>query len=304
MTRTTMIHGAITPDLTNYARDEDGLVSRDEFKETNVNPTPCPSVEITPTLEKEVWSDAVQFPSHEDVTPISPSTPCPSRARKATEDTIGDPFSSPSITVTPIPEEKILVEGAQLLEDGNAALAINSSEAWASSDHLLSTDIPISSLDLVGPITVRDLPNATPRPSPSPESKSISILGTLIDPAGKEALSNTTTTRYADSDGFIPGVEELDLGDDFVPYDVEAEPLPEGPFADRDYQNAVKAGKDLAKTVADYLGICATASQASTQLYNIQKRAEELQRFDSPATRTIALIGDCAAGESPPSCDA
>ena len=183
------------------------------------------------------------------------------------------------------------------------ALAINNSEARRSSDHLLAADTPVSSLDLAGPTTVRDLPNATPRPTPSPEPESMSSLGNPIDVAGKEALSSAMTTRNANSDGFIPSLEELDLGNDFLPYNVEAEPLPPGPFADRDYQNAVKAGKDLAKKVADHLGICTSASQDSTQLYKIQKRAKELQIFDSPATRTIALIGDSAAGESQSSCE-
>ena len=132
----------------------------------------------------------------------------------------------------------------------------------------------------------------------------MSGLGIPIDLAGKEALSSVMTAGYADPDGFVPSLEELDLGTDFLPYNVEAEPLPEGPFADRDYQNAVKAGKHLAKNVADHLRTCTTAPQRSTQLYKIQKRAKELQRFDSPATRTIGLIGDSAAGEFQPPCDA
>ena len=297
MARTIMIHGATTPDLANYARDDDDLVSRDEPDKTNINPTPCPLVENTPTLEMVVWSDTVQFPNHEDVTLISPSTPCPSRARNATEDTIGDPFSSPAITVTPIPEEKISVERAQLLEDGIATLAINGSEAWPTSDRLQSADIPITSLESAAPSTVRDLFNATPRPTPSPEPESMSSLGNSIDASGKEACSSAMITRYADCGGYVPSLEELDPGYDFLPYNVEAELLPQGPYANRDYQKAVKAGKDLAEKVVDHLRICTTASQASTQLYNIQKRAEELQRFDSPASRTIGLIGDCGAGE-------
>ena len=292
-----MIHGAITRDPASYARDEDDWVSRDDSEETNINPTPCPLVERTPIPEREVWSETVEFPNNEDATPIS-FTPCRSTVRNSTEFAIAAFYSSPSIPATPIPKEKIIAERAQLLDDEIVPLAIKNSETCGSSDHLLLTDTPVSTLDLAGPTTVRDLPNATPRPTPSPEPESVSGLGNPTDPAGKEALSSAMTTRYADSDGLIPSLEELDLGNDFLPYNVEAEPLPEGPFADRDYQNAVKAGKDLAKNVADHLGICTMASQASTQLYKIQKRAKELQRFDSPATRTIALIGDSAAGES------
>ena len=295
-----MIHGVITPDLAKYARDED---DRDDSEETNINSTPCPVVERLPIPEREVWSETVEFLNHEDATPIS-FTPCRSHVRNSTEVAIAASYPSPSIAVTPIPKENIIAERAQILDDEIVALATNNSEARGSSDHLLSADTPVSSLDSTGPITVRDLPNATPRPTPSPEPESMSSLGNPIDAASKEAPSSAMTTRYANSDGFIPRLEELALGNDFLPYNVEAEPLPEGPFADRDYQNAVKVGKGLAEKVVDHLGPCAAASQASTQLYNIQKRAKELQRFDSPATRTIALIGDSGAGESQPSCDA
>lgn len=302
MTRTTMIHGVVTPDLANYARDEGDWVSRDDSEEMHLNSTPCPVVESTPIPEREVWSETVEFLNHEDATPIS-STPCRSNVRNSTEVAIAASYSSPSISVTPIHKENIVAERAQILDDEIVVLAINNSEARGSLDHLLSADTPVSSLDLPGPITVRDLPNATPRPTPSPEPESMSSLGNPIDAASKEALSSTMTARYADSDGSIPSLEELDLGNDFLPYNVEAEPLPPGPFADRDYQNAVKAGKDLAKSVADQLGICTRASQDSTQLHKIQERAKELQRFDSPATRTIAMIGDSAAGKSQPSRD-
>ena len=301
MTRITMIHGAITPDLANYPRDEDDLVSRVDSEETNINPTPCPLAERTPTTESEAWSETVQFLAKDDVTLI-PITPCGSKVRNSTEVAIADSHSSPSIAVNPVHEGNILGR-VQLLEDGIDALAISSSEARGSSDHLLPADITLSSSDLTGPITVRDLPNATPRPTPSPKPESMSCLGVPIDLDGKEALPGAVTTGYTDPEAFIPSLEELDLGNDFVPYNVDAEPLPEGPFADRDYQDAVKAGKHLARNVADHLGTCTTAPQVNTQLHKIQRRAQELQRFDSPATRTIALIGGSAAGKSQPSCD-
>ena len=107
-----MIHGATTPDLANYARDDDDLVSRDDSEEMNTSHDPCPLVERTATLESEVWSETVEFPKNEDVTPISSSTQCRSRARSATKDTIEDPFSSPSIAVNAFHEEKILFERA------------------------------------------------------------------------------------------------------------------------------------------------------------------------------------------------
>ena len=301
MTRITMINGAITPDLANYARDEDDLRNRDDSEETNVNLAFCPSIDRTPTPERDECDKIAQVSINEDATPISSSTSFQSRASDITEDAFRDSMSSPSVEITLVAEEKILAARKQSLQDRIAALAINDSEARGSPDHLLSADIPVPSLELADPITVRDLPNATPRPTPSPEPESIVTLRNPIYAATEEALSGSMTTGNLDSESLIPSLEELDLGNDFLPYNVEAEPLPPGPFADRDYQNAVKAGKDLARNVADHLRLCETASQASTQLYKIQKRAEELQRFDSPATRTIGLIGDSAAGEFQPS---
>ncbi len=296
-----MINGAIAPDLANDARDEDDLRSTDDSEEINVNLAPCPSIERTPTPEMDGRDTIAQIPNNEHATPISTSISFQSQASDITEDAIQDSISSPSVEVTLVAEEKILAARDQPLEDGIAALAIHDSEARGSSDHLLSPDIPVPSLELADPITVRDLPNATPRPTPSPEPESMSTLGNPIHAASKEALSSPKTTGNLDSEGLIPSIEELDLGNEFLPYNVGAEPLPPGPFADRDYQNAVKAGKDLARNVADHLRLSETASQASTQLYKIQKRAEELQRFDSPATRTIGLIGDSAAGDFQPS---
>ena len=301
MTRITMINGAITPDLANYARDEHGLRNRDDSEETNDNLAFCPSIDRTPTPERDECDKIAQVSINEDATPTSSSTSFQSRASDITEDAFRDSISSPSVEIALVAEEKILAARKQSLEDRIAALAINDSEAPGSSNHLLSADIPVPSLELADPITVRDLPNATPRPTPSPEPESMLTLRNRIYAASEEALSGSMTTGNLDSESLIPSLEELDLGNDFLPYNVEAEPLPPGPFADRDYQNAVKAGKDLARNVADHLRLCETASQASTQLYKIQKRAEELQRFDSPATRTIGLIGDSAAGEFQPS---
>ena len=294
-----MINGVNTPSLANYARDEDDLRRKDS-KEPNFNLAPCPSIERPPTPEMDQREKIARVPN-EDATPISSSVSFPSKASDITQDAIQVSRSSPSVEVTLVAEEKILAQRNQSLENGNAALAINDAEARRSSDHLLSPDIPIPSLELAEPITVRDLPNATPRPTPSPEPESISTLESPTYAAGKETLSSSMTTGNLDSEGLIPSLEELDLSNDFLPYNVKAEPLPPGPFADRDYQNAVKAGKDLARNVADHLRLCETASQTSTQLYKIRKRAEELQRFDSPATRTIGLIGDSAAGEFQPS---
>ena len=296
-----MIDGVITPGLANSTRDEGDLRNRDDPGESTFNLTPCPSIERIATPEMDQRDKIGRVPNNEDATPISSSVSFLSQASDITEDATRNSMSSPSVEVTLVAEEKILAQRDQSLEEGIAALAINKAEARRSSDHQLFPDIPVPSLELAEPITVRDLPNATPRPTPSPEPESVSTLEIPTYAAGKGALSSSMTTGNLDTEGLMPSLEELDLSNEFLPYNVEAEPLPPGPFADRDYQNAVKAGKDLARDVANYLRLSKTASQTSTQLYKIQKRAEELQRFDSPATRTIGLIGDSGAGEFQPS---
>ena len=242
--------------------------NRDDSEETNVNLALCPSIDRTAIPERDECDKIAQISIDENARPISSSTSFQSRASDTTEDAFPDSMSSPSVEITLVAEEKILASRKQSLEDRIAALAINDLEARGSSDHLLSADIPVPSLELADPITVRDLSNATPRPTPSPEPESMLTSRNPIYAASEEALSDSMTTRNLttgnlDFEGSIPSLEELDLGNDFLPYNVEAEPLPPGPFADRNYQNAVKAGKDLARNVADHLRLCETPSQAS-----------------------------------------
>ena len=112
---------------------------------------------------------------------------------------------------------------------------------------MLSADNPISNLTLVGATSVKDLANATPRPSTSPELESMSIPGNLKYAVIEEGLSHPMTTSHPESEDLI--TEKLLAGSHFVPYNVETEPLPPGPLADPDYQKAQKRARTLQRAL-------------------------------------------------------
>ena len=190
------------------------------------------------------------------------------------------------------------VERQISIGDRLAELMISSPTATRPPSRLLSPDIPLPSVEGADLITVRDLPNATPRPSPSPEPERSSTL---------EASSVINQDHYQDVEasdgrsGDFPNLKGLSLGDDeaqFIPYNVVAEALPSNPCFNRDYQQALKRAKTLVGDVCSHLSQCEVANRGDSQLYKIKQRASQLSRFDSPASRTVAIVGDSAAGTS------
>ena len=158
-----------------------------------------------------------------------------------------------------------------------ANLAISSPIHARSPSLLLSPDHPVQSVEgteptITGdPITVRDLSNATPRPSLSPEPPTQSAMRAYSDliPVEEETLDKPNSTeieRYLD----IPHIEDLSLQDELVMYEVLDEPLPPGPFSDRDYQNALKSAKALAGDIFQKLSLCERSARPGTQLYKLK----------------------------------
>lgn len=190
------------------------------------------------------------------------------------------------------------VESQLSIGDQLAELTISSPTAPQSSNRLLSPDIALPSVEGADLITVRDLPNATPRASPSPEPSHSSTLGTYSETNESRRRNGTANQSQT---GDLPNLEALSLSNDevhFVPYNVSAEALPPNPCFDRDYQEALKKAKALAGNVYTHLSQCEVANRADTQLHKIQQRALQLNHFDSPAIRTIGIVGDSAAGTS------
>lgn len=186
--------------------------------------------------------------------------------------------------------------GSQIaISDQFAKLTVSSPTVTLASSRLLSPDIPLPSVEGADLITVRDLPNATPRPSPSPEPARTSTLDPESEASGKCLPYLASSGDAVD----LPDLGALSLESEeaqFVPYNVDAEALPPNPCFDRDYQQALMKAKRLAGDVCNHLSQCGVASRVDTQLYKIKQRALQLNRFDSPASRTIGVVGDSAAG--------
>ena len=85
--------------------------------------------------------------------------------------------------------------------------------------------------------------------------------------------------------------------DEPIVYPVLDEPLPPGPFSDRDYQNTLKSAKALTGDIFTNLSHCDWSARPGTQLQKIKQRAETLYKVDNPASRTIGIVGDSAAGK-------
>ena len=217
-----------------------------------------------------------------------------SQTRDSTDETADDPTPSSSLDGTPTADTRQSDESQISLGDRLANLNISSPESHGPSNHLLSPDYPLPSVERADPITVRDLPNATPRPTPSPEptnrpASEGTDLGVF---EGLQELGIDDTEEEEEP----PSMEQLKAQNPPLPYNVNDEPLPPLPFSDRNYQNALRSGITLARETFDCLNQCEVANKANTQLYKIRQRAETLQNFDCPASRTIGIVGDSAAG--------
>lgn len=185
-----------------------------------------------------------------------------------------------------------------------ADLAISSQTLTRSPRLLLSPDHVVQSVEgaepatIGDPITVRHLSNATPRPSLSPEPRTQPALRPYSDliPAVEETLDEPHSTETEENFD-IPGFGDLILQDEPIVYEVLDEPLPPGPFSDRDYQNALKSAKALTGDIFQKLSLCEQSARPGTQLYKIKQRAGTLNKLDNPASRTIGIVGDSAAGK-------
>lgn len=195
-------------------------------------------------------------------------------------------------------------ESQTSLGEQHANLSISFPMRTRSPRQSLSPDHPLRSVEVAEPtisrgwITVRDLPNATPRPSPSPEphaQPASEASGDLIrvQPETVDGPNSPATREGFD----IPGFGDLSIQDEPMIYEVLDEPLPPGPFPDPDYQKALKSAKTLTRDIFQSLSHCKRSARPGTQLHKIKQRAEALYKSDNPASRTIGIVGDSAAGE-------
>lgn len=217
------------------------------------------------------------------------------RARDVTDETNSLP---PTVSIEDVSDDiaSPCDENQDSLGEQFANLEISSPVLPRSPSPLLSPDYPLQSVEAAerttirGPISVRDLINATPRPSSSPEphtQPALRAYGDLV-----RAQSETVDEPNSPAAG-----EEPDTENEPILYEVLDEPLPPGPFSDRDYQNALKSAKALTGEIFMNLCHCEGSARPGTQLHKIKQRAEALNKLDNPASRTIGIVGDSAAGK-------
>ncbi|KAL8782106.1 MAG: hypothetical protein Q9213_005676 [Squamulea squamosa] len=148
-----------------------------------------------------------------------------------------------------------------------------------------------SNTGLETPSTARDLYDATPRASPSPEPRQ-------HDEQSNPPLSPNDGTAQQFTSNVTTDMQQLHLDDAPLSYIVRDEPLPTEPFFSKDFQKCIKSGKAMANDVYVSLGTCSLATQSSPELGRIRASADKLRNFESPVTRLIGIVGDSAAGKS------
>ncbi|KAL8749362.1 MAG: hypothetical protein Q9199_007731 [Rusavskia elegans] len=144
---------------------------------------------------------------------------------------------------------------------------------------------------LNSPSTARDLYDASPRASPSPEPRQ---RGEQPSPdlAPTESHGDQLTSPI------IAGLQHLELGGGPKTYNVKDEALPVMPVFDKKFQSCLKSGKAIADSIHANLSACSLAIEGGSELGRLRASAGRLRSFESPATRLVGIVGDSAAGKS------
>lgn len=152
-----------------------------------------------------------------------------------------------------------------------------------------------------GSFTFRRLYNATPEPgfglSDTPSRpRTNTDNGTIseqLSQSGASVKGLSKSFRHLDLDVFSQSGEK-------VSYDVKDEIPPQEPYFDPAFQEALKKGLKLAGKIAACLQKCDLAHKVDSDLHKLYRTARELESFESPATRTIGIVGDSATGNAYP----
>ncbi|KAL8864708.1 MAG: hypothetical protein Q9198_009693, partial [Flavoplaca austrocitrina] len=141
------------------------------------------------------------------------------------------------------------------------------------------------------PSTARDLYDASPRASPSPEPLQ-------HQDRTSPDLTPVETNGEQLSRDFVADFQHLDLAQGRKTYSVKDEPLPVMPVFDKRFQDCLKSGKAIADYIHAGLDACSLATEGDSELGRLRARAARLRSYESPATRFIGIVGDSAAGKS------
>ncbi|KAL8662726.1 MAG: hypothetical protein Q9168_008214, partial [Polycauliona sp. 1 TL-2023] len=148
-----------------------------------------------------------------------------------------------------------------------------------------------SEAGLETPSTARDLYDATPRASMSPEPPQEADQPTP-DWSPIEGQGDQLTNNIA------AALQHLNLDHGRKTYNVKDETLPVMPVFDKKFQDCLKSGKAIAGEIHAGLSVCSLAIEGNSELGRLRAVAGRLKSFASPATRLIGIVGDSAAGKS------
>ncbi|TVY12926.1 hypothetical protein LARI1_G009230 [Lachnellula arida] len=81
-------------------------------------------------------------------------------------------------------------------------------------------------------------------------------------------------------------------------YNVNDETAPDEPYFNKQFQEALRKGKLVARRIADRLSTCELAEKEDSQIYSIIQNSKELQQFAAPSVCTIGIVGDSGVGKS------
>lgn len=141
------------------------------------------------------------------------------------------------------------------------------------------------------PSTARDLYDASPRASPSPEPRQREEQPTP-NLAPIESHEDQLTSPI------VAGLQHLELGGGPKTYNVKDEALPVMPVFDKKFQSCLKSGKAIADSIHANLSACSLAIEGDSELGRLRASAGRLRSFQSPAARLVGIVGDSAAGMS------
>jgi hypothetical protein len=94
-----------------------------------------------------------------------------------------------------------------------------------------------------------------------------------------------------------PSTASTDVNDSTrAPYDIKDEPAPTAPFYTTAFQSALRDGVGIAREAAEaFVAICALDDNPALQ--RLKSMAEDLSKYRSSETKTIAVLGDSGEGE-------
>jgi len=119
-----------------------------------------------------------------------------------------------------------------------------------------------------------------------------------LGPVGHQVKSDLQPQSHSPA----PSTVSTDANDRTrAPYDTKDEPAPTAPFYTTAFQSALKDGVGIAREAAEAF-VTACALDDSPALQRLKSMAEDLSKYRSSETKTIAVLGDSGEGERP-SCE-